>query len=422
MGGNMKSNALLKSFVMSDGERYCLLVDNSSGLPLYYPNLFVTTQVRNKSLSYSAMESALSGISILLRFMAERNDDIEARFNLNKYFEMHELDAIKDYCQIKFRVKAASIDSNVMFTHDELQEGEEKASSQTEYIRLTVISHYVKWLAELLSGESRDKSVALRIGKMTKGLEARRPVKRKRNDGLAGNGLDEKQIEMLFELFRPDSNLNPFVDKSLRVRNRLIFLMLYHLGLRGGELLNIRINDIDFNKNELVVVRRADEEDDPRADQPLAKTLDRRLPLKDTLVKEIHTYIINVRKKIVRRGQPDFLFVTHKAGPTKGQPISKSGYNKVMEIIRKVSPVLYNFTGHQLRHTWNEMFSVLMDTMDNPPSEVLQEEIRSHLMGWKIGSGTAAIYNKRFTARKAQEAALKLQQGMVRLPKDMEND
>jgi len=56
-----------KAFVMGSGERYCLLVERS-GLPLYYPNLYITTQVRNKSLSFSAMESTLSGISVLNRF------------------------------------------------------------------------------------------------------------------------------------------------------------------------------------------------------------------------------------------------------------------------------------------------------------------------------------------------------------------
>jgi hypothetical protein len=28
-----------QSFVMADGERYCLLVDPDSGMPLFYPNL-----------------------------------------------------------------------------------------------------------------------------------------------------------------------------------------------------------------------------------------------------------------------------------------------------------------------------------------------------------------------------------------------
>jgi integrase len=211
--------------------------------------------------------------------------------------------------------------------------------------------------------------------------------------------------------------LTPFNAKPIKVRNRLIFLVLYHLGLRGGELLNIRIRDIDFASNQLIVARRADEKDDPRKDQPLGKTLDRRVPIKATLAKEIHSYIVNDRKQVANSSKNDFLFVTHKRGPTQGQPLSKSGYKKVIEVVRKVSPVLFNLTGHQLRHAWNEAFSNRMDSMDERASPEQQEKMRSYLMGWREGSGTAATYNQRFIRRKANEAALELQSGMVRVPK-----
>ena len=406
---------------MRSGERYCLLVDDLSGLPLFYPNLFITSQSRNRSLSYSSMESTLSGISVLLRYMEERGEKIENRFQKGELFKQHELDALRDFCQIKFSAQTSKEDNNGIFTLSELREFDGKVSSQTEYVRLTVIAQYTKWLAEQFVGSSKDRLTVLQIDKMEKELKARRPVKKNRNAERDEKGLDEEQIALVFELFRPDSELNPFTDESVRIRNRLIFLMLYHLGLRGGELLNIRIRDIDFGKNQLVVVRRADEKDDPRTNQPLVKTLDRRLPMKDTLVKEIHHYILNGRKNIPNSTKNDFLFVTHKSGPTQGQPLSKSGYKKVIEVVRTASPALFNLTGHQLRHSWNEAFSNQMDAMNESPSQEQQEKMRSYLMGWKEGSGTATHYNKRFVRKKANEAALKLQEGMVRVPEGVSN-
>jgi len=411
-----------KTFVMDTGERYCLLMDNLSGFPLFYPNLYITTQVRNKSLSYSAMESTLNGIAIFLRFLAGRNENIEKRFHVGHFFQENELDALRDYCQIKFRSRTTVDNLDGLFTLSESQELDERVSSQTEYIRLTVIAHYIKWLAEQVVGINKDRFTVLQIGKMEKGLKARRPVKKKRNQDSREKGLDKKQIDLLFELFRPSSEINPFKDEAIQSRNRLIFLMLYHLGLRGGELLNIRIRDIDFSKNQLVISRRADEKDDPRKYQPLVKTLDRRLPLKETLVKEVHHYILNERKSIPNSAKNDFLFIAHKSGPTQGQPLSKSGYKKIIAIVRDVSPSLFNLTGHQLRHTWNEIFSENMDSMDESPNHEQQEKIRSYLMGWREGSGTAAVYNARFVKRKANEVALKLQNSMIRLPKGMSND
>lgn len=231
----MQKDFLMKSFVMSEGERYCLLVDKYSGVPLYYPNLYLVTQVRNKSLSYSSMESSLGGISVLLKFLIEREQDLINRFSQHDFFEFNELDAIRDYCQIKFSARTIAKDTDKVFTLNELQWSDEKVSSQTEYVRLTVISQYLKWLAELLTSQSRNKDVTLRINKMIKGLESRRPIRIGRNVGSIDSSLDEAQLLILFEIFKPDSEKNPFIEESVRVRNRLMFLMLYHLGLRGGE-------------------------------------------------------------------------------------------------------------------------------------------------------------------------------------------
>lgn len=248
-------------------------------------------------------------------------------------------------------------------------------------------------------------------------IKARRPIKKGRNNGVNQKGLTDAQIDVLFEIFRPDSDMNPFEQYDIRVRNRLIFLMLFYLGIRSGELLNIRIHDIDFVNNQIVIARRADDKNDPRRDQPLVKTLDRRLPVKDTLIQEIYDYIMKYRKLVSNANRHDFLFVTHKLGPTVGCPISKPSYNKIMSLIRKVSPDLFSFTGHALRHKWNERFSELMDSLDNPPDEARQEQLRSWLMGWSQGSGSASTYNQRFIKRKASEASLSLQQSSkIRTP------
>ncbi|MCI4411621.1 MAG: site-specific integrase, partial [Thiotrichales bacterium] len=398
-----------------DGERYCLLVDSVTGLPLFYPNLFVTTQIRNASLSFSAMESVLVGVSVLIRFCQHAGIDLDKRFQRKEFLVRHEIEALADFCQLKLRQEPIS-QKVISIAHKK----ERLVASQTTYVRLTHIARYLAWLPSVMSPQlTREHNDKLRD--MVLMIKTRRPVKKGRNSGVSEKGLSDGQIEVLFEIFRPDSDLNPFDRRDVRVRNRLIFLMLFHLGVRSGELLNIRIRDIDFANNQIVVARRADDKNDPRLDQPLVKTLDRRLPVKDTLIQEIHDYIVNYRKLIPNANRHDFLFVTHKPGPTVGQPISKASYNKVMAIIRDVSPDLYSFTGHALRHKWNERFSELMDSQDTPPDEAQQEQLRSWLMGWRQGSGTAATYNQRFIKRKASEASMALQESKIRVPEFKES-
>ena len=117
-----------------------------------------------------------------------------------------------------------------------------------------------------------------------------------------------------------------------------------------------------------------------------------------------------VQRRAVRNANRcPYLFVTHKNGPTVGQPLSISAYQKIWDVLQSSVAELRAVTGHRLRHMWNHSFSKEMDELPNPPSPEEQEQIRSRWMGWIEGSGTAAIYNRRFIQAKADEAGLALQ-------------
>jgi integrase len=414
----MAGNYGINSFVMESGERYCLVVERPSSQPLFLPNLFITTQIRNKSDSFSTMEAAAGHLVVLQRFLAERQIDLEWRFLAKDFFKVYEIEALRDFCQLKFRTRTSDISEDSVFSLEELQEDDEHVANGTQYARMTTIASYIKWFANHLL-EDCEQGISERIAAMDTQIREHRPSKKGRNQNVQDRALSDEQLDGLFEVLRLDSELNPFTE-SLRRRNRLMTLLLFHLGIRGGELLNIRIKDINFGKNQITVVRRADEKADTRTKQPLAKTLTRILPVKDTLMKDLHEYITKDRRKVENARKNDYLFVTHKAGPTVGQPLSIVSYHKVMRIVRQASPQLYAVTGHMLRHTWNHKFSLKMDEMDTPPSEEKQEKIRSYLMGWKEGSGSAKHYNKRFVREKAAEASLALQEDSgTRIPENL---
>jgi len=413
----MFSNLSIQSFVLNHGERYCLLVDSDSGIPSFYPNLYVTTQVRNRSHSFSTMEAALGAVSVLFKFLTENKINLLQRFKAGKFLLTGEVDNLADFCQKNFRISSVS---KVVAIKKSLKS--KAVSSSTTYARLTYISDYLNWFAIYVNERTLTKEKRMAIEAMTGMIKVRRPQKKGKNLAMIEKGLTDNEVEVLFEIFRPESDLNPFTGQATKVRNRLIFLILYHLGIRSGELLNIKVRDIDFGSNQIVIARRADEKDDPRVDQPLVKTQDRRIPITDVLSQELHNYIMNFRRKVPNARKNEYLLVVHKSGPTQGSPISKSTYNKIIGIVRGVSPTLCNFTGHGLRHKWNERFSELMDTMDNIQDEAKQEQMRSWLMGWKQGSGTSSTYNQRFIQRKANEAAIELQNAGIRVPASILDD
>jgi len=401
------------SFVLDSGERYCLVIDQLNGLPLYHPNLFITTQLRNKSDSFSTMISAANNLVVFLKFLIDRGINFEERIMSRIFLTINEIDDLRDYTQLKISSLSRKIPKNK-------RSMEALVSPITHYMRLTTIADYCGWYANHLIRQP-NLNESMQIKRLESQIKSRRPAKKGRNNR-QDKSLDDAQLEVLFEVIRIDSDFNPF-SKDVQRRNRLIILLLYHLGLRGGELLNLRIQDIDFSKKILRVVRRADEKSDPRVFEPNAKTLERIIPLGDVLVKELHDYITLDRRKIKNAKKNDFLFITHKSGPTVGLPITKSGYYKVINVVRSISPDLYMLTGHKLRHTWNRKFSERMDSLDNVPSEEKQEQMRSFLMGWKPGSKTAAHYNRRYTEEQAKVAALILQNSSnIRLPNEGLND
>lgn len=414
----MKRGFGVSNFIMDSGERYSLVVDRSTGLPLYYPNLYLTTQLRNRSVAHATMEAEANHLVVLFRYLELRGIDLHERFLRKKFLESFELDDLRDYLQLKQRGVHRGEKADTVINLITTSASDNIVSNKTQYVRLSAVANYLDWYLKTILDKA-DQNVMDRIVEIGQGIITRRPKKKGRNNNNLNRDLTDDQLGILFESIRPGSEFNPFTE-LVQKRNRLIVLLLFHLGIRGGELLNIRIRDINFNSNRIAIPRRSDEKDDPRVNEPNSKTLGRLIPLGDALAKELHDYIIHDRRKLAKARSHDFLIVTHKAGETEGSPLEKHSYYKVINVIRSLSPELMSLSGHKLRHTWNRRFSEMMDSMDEPPGEVRQEQMRSALMGWKEGSGTAATYNTRFTEKKAHQASLEMQQSSgIRMPKRM---
>lgn len=403
-------------FSFDTGERYCLIISKETDLPVFYPNLYLTTQMRNRSISFSTLTAEASHLVRLSEFCNQQWIDLEGRVENQECLSLNEVEHLRDFCQK--RVTKSSLDSKVVSISRHVKRSEGVCSA-TQYARLTAIANYLEWLSLTLV-KNPTSAFSENVKTMVSQIRARRPRKKGRNT--KDRSIDDQQIDLLLEVIRPDSEHNPF-DGKVQVRNRLIIILLLHLGIRRGELLNIRVQDINFNKNQLAIVRRPDDKDDFRVDAPHVKTQGRILPLSDALAKELHIYISEDRRSVPGAGKHGYLLVTHKAGPSLGQPLSLKGYQKVMTELKRQSPALQGITGHMLRHTWNRRFSEKFDAMDEPPSPERQEQIRSYLMGWREGSGTAATYNKRFIEQAGFRASIRLQESSgIRASKEAGDD
>lgn len=382
-----------------DGERFVILVDES-GMPLFYPALYVTVHMRGRSLAVNTIQNALNALKALYAWQSYYRVDIESRFSNCELLHAHEIHSLRDFMR---KPLAEEIDSIVV----SISRRPKTVSASNQYARMSVIADYLSFLANQLQ--------TLAIGtcnanapRMIEQIKANRPkVSSKSSIDRDEKHLDDAVLDEMEEVLRPGAEKNPVREYAVQVRNALMFSILRMTGLRRGELLNLKIEDVDFAKNTLRVVRRPDSKEDSRAYQPVAKTRERTFPLMPELINNIHRYVLSYRNAVSGAKRHGYLFITHKLGPSQGQPLSNAGFGKFMDALRTVIEGASEVHAHSLRHHWNYSFSKTCEGKGISPER--EEKIRSYLMGWSETSGTAATYNRRHIKEQASQAVLELQ-------------
>lgn len=388
----------LRRIKSTDGERFIVLVDED-GMPLFYPALYVTVHMRGRSLAVNTIQSALNALKALYSWQNYYSIDVEQRFSRGELLLSHEIHSLRDFMQ---KPLAGEDRGNVV----SIPRRVETVSRGNQYARMSVIADYLGFLADQnLSSytSSRDG-----VGRMVSQIKSNRPkTSNKSNVSREDKYLDDSALDRLEVALRPGADNNPVREYAVQVRNALMFSILRITGLRRGELLNLKVEDLDFGMNTMKVVRRPDSKGDARAYQPVAKTRERVIPLIPELADQIYSYVLSHRNKVPGAKKHGYLFVTHKSGRSQGLPLSNAGFGKFMGQLKHILEGYRGIHAHSLRHHWNYSFSKTCEIQGVTPER--EEKIRSYLMGWSETSGTAATYNRRRIREQANKAVLELQ-------------
>ena len=373
-----------KTVILRSGERLPVLLD-CTGIPLYGPTLFGIAEVRNRHRASNTIRNSLSALSLFHILLTERGIDLDARLQQGKLLEIGEIEALVSMSRRHLR-----------------SEGPPCVTADVCATRLRTVAKYLAWLAKcriLRADYPHTQSLQSLLKATIETISARLPPTRQNDD--PRQGLDPTLYDKAAELF---AALAPtWHDPHVKIRNQLIWEMLFHLGIRGGELLGIRIGHINLREGSLHIVRQADNPDDPRRVQPNTKTRARVVPLSHVLQGRISDYILHSRRKVPGALKHDFLLVSRY-----GTPLSRSGLCKIFTVARERCPDLpSDVTAHVLRHTWNDRFSAELDGKKVDPN--VETRARSYQMGWSETSKAAAAYTRRFVRAKAQQVSLELQ-------------
>jgi len=395
----------IRRFQGESGERFSILVDDT-GMPLYYPALYVTAELRGASLSINTINSVLSSLKLLFAWQDYYNLELESRFKRSELLLPHEIHSLRDFAQ-KRLADTRPKDGKVV----SIKGRRKRVSRDSQYNRMTDIACFVGFLAGRL--HPMTESSASSIAAMVAQIKANRPkTPGKTESDRSETHLDDTLLDKLEEILTPGHEANPVIDIGIQFRNALLFGLLRITGMRRGEVLNLKIADFDFAKNTVKVVRRADSPDDPRTYQPLAKTRERTFPLIQEFMDKIRDYISRYRNKVPGARKHGYLFVTHKPGDTLGWPLSNSGFGRFIETLSGFANEFSGLHAHSLRHHWNYIFSQNCDERGTSPER--EEKLRSYLMGWNETSGTARTYNKRHIKEQAGKAVIGLQEKYLR--------
>lgn len=150
---------------------------------------------------------------------------------------------------------------------------------------------------------------------------------------LISNPKIEKKLPKFVPYHELEQILNVFdTNVSLDYRNSLILELLYSTGIRVGELVNIKIKDIEFNKKEIRIIGKGNKE---------------RIVLFGSRCSKLLEQYLNTFYKEYNSKNSDYLLLG-----VRGNKINDREVRKVVDEAVKRAGVKLNVSPHVLRHTF----------------------------------------------------------------------
>lgn len=157
-----------------------------------------------------------------------------------------------------------------------------------------------------------------------------------KKDGSLPKYIKDNDLEKLFNCFNK--------EKTLDQRNLLILEMLYATGLRVGELVNIKLNDIDHYNKSIKILGKGRKE---------------RIVFYGSFCEDILDLYLNNGRKELLKAPTDYLFLNKN-----GTKLSSRYIGKIIDKAIKVCEVDYHISPHTLRHTFaTDMLNAGADLM-----------------------------------------------------------
>ena len=142
-----------------------------------------------------------------------------------------------------------------------------------------------------------------------------------------------KKMPRVLSIEEVDKLLDIEVKDAYSSRNKAMLELMYSSGLRVSELLNLTLNNIDFNMNLVRIYGKGSKE--------------RIVPISEIATKYLDEYINLYRNTLVKNKVTDLLFLN-----SRGSKLSRQGFFKILKEIALIKGINREISPHVLRHSF----------------------------------------------------------------------
>lgn len=136
--------------------------------------------------------------------------------------------------------------------------------------------------------------------------------------------LNEEEINIL---------LNIELNDKFDYRNKAMVELLYATGLRISELINLKINNINFDQDYIKTLGKGSKE--------------RIVPIGDYAKYYLKLYLCNYRNSFLKNKESDYIFISNQ-----GKKMTRQTFFLLLKKLAKEKGIITDFSPHTLRHSF----------------------------------------------------------------------
>ena len=142
-----------------------------------------------------------------------------------------------------------------------------------------------------------------------------------------------KKLPKYLSISEVNKLLNIPLNSEFDYRNKAVLELMYATGLRVSELVSIEYSNIDFENSIIRINGKGKKE--------------RIIPLGEVASYYLKVYLNDYRSKLLKRNTYNQVFLNNH-----GKPITRQGFNYILENIRELTGITKEITPHVLRHSF----------------------------------------------------------------------